>query len=137
MRLLMVVLIASGIGLAGEGDPTRANKLTATEAADGWLLLFDGESTFGWSASKDDKLTVKDGGLRLEGGGKLASTTAFSHFALEFQCRGSGAKNHDDVQITFGGKTVGMALPKVKEHTWARAKLMVANKRYKFILTSE
>jgi hypothetical protein len=138
MRLLIVALMASGIGLVG-GDSvvTRSNKLTANEATDGWLLLFDGDSTFGWSASKGDKLSVKEGVLRFEGAGKLANTTAFSEFALEFQCRVSAAKNHDDVQITFPGKTVGMALPKVKNPTWAKAKLIVASNRYKFTLTSE
>jgi hypothetical protein len=137
MRLLIIVLIASAIGLGGDSGVTRFNKLTSQEAADGWLLLFDGERTFGWSASKDDKLSVKDGVLRFEGAGKLANTTAFSQFALEFLCRVSGAANHDDVQISFNDKTVGMALPKVKNPTWAKAKLIVASNRYKFTLTSE
>ena len=138
MRFLAIALIVSGIGLVGgDGVTTRSNKLTAHEAADGWLLLFDGESTFGWSASKNDILSVKEGVLRIKGAGKLATTTAFSQFALEFLCRVSGAMIHDDVQISFAGKTVGMALPKVKNPTWAKAKLIVADKRYKFTLTSE
>jgi hypothetical protein len=138
MRSLFLLLLACAVALAGgSDDTTRSNKLTAQEAADGWLLLFDGDTTFGWSASKSGKLTVKDGVLRMEGPGQLETTTTFSEFALEFQCRVTGAKSHDDVQIGFGNKKVGMALPKVKTATWARAKLIVSAKRWKFVLTSE
>ncbi len=37
-------------------DPTLINKLSETEIADGWVLLFDGETTDGWQNFGEDKV---------------------------------------------------------------------------------
>jgi hypothetical protein len=42
-------------------DKPKPNTLTPKEIADGWILLFDGESTFGWGKAGDPK--VIDGAL--------------------------------------------------------------------------
>jgi hypothetical protein len=136
MRYALCLSLVAALGFVGGDDGGRFNALTAQEAADGWLSLFDGETTFGWSASKADKLTVKDGVLLCQGPCTLQNTTSFSQYALAFQCRVSGAKAHEDVQITFAGKKAGLALAKPKETVWALAKLMVSENRYKFTLTS-
>src|SRR6516165_784209 len=36
-------------------DETKANTLTPKEIADGWILLFDGETTFGWKSDGEVK----------------------------------------------------------------------------------
>jgi len=62
-------------GLAA--DAAKPNTLTPKEAADGWLLLFDGATTFGWKV--DGTAEVKDGAL-VVGGDKattITTTTAF------------------------------------------------------------
>jgi hypothetical protein len=48
----------------------KHNRLTPQEIADGWILLFDGESTFGWKIEGEAK--VEDGTLIL--GGTKATT---------------------------------------------------------------
>ena len=57
---------------AAAADP-KPNALTEKEIADGWLLLFDGESTFGWTVEGD--VVVKDGFLILGGEKKTTAKT--------------------------------------------------------------
>ncbi|MFO0826240.1 MAG: DUF1080 domain-containing protein [Gemmataceae bacterium] len=66
-------------------DKPKPNTLTAKEIADGWLLLFDGETTFGWTTEGEVK--VKDGQLFLDGdkkGASITCTTGFESFELTF-----------------------------------------------------
>jgi hypothetical protein len=58
-------------------DEPRANTLTPTEIADGWLLLYDGETPFGWAV--DGGVEVKDGNLVL-GGDKATVATVTTTF---------------------------------------------------------
>src|SRR5262249_14687057 len=121
----------------GFGNADRGNALTAKEAADGWLLLFDGETPLGWSPSLVGKLLVKDGTLRVDGRCTLQHSTAFHEFALEFRCRVTGAIKHDDAQLQFGGESFSITLPKAKNPVWATAKLIVADKKFKFSVNSD
>lgn len=52
-------------------DEPKPNTLTPQEIADGWLLLFDGETTFGWKIEGEAK--VENGALIL---GKKTSATS-------------------------------------------------------------
>jgi hypothetical protein len=69
------------------------NKLTPAEIADGWILLFDGETLFGWSAenSSFDKMwMVKDGAITSDekaGFNHLKSHAAFADFVLKLDFR--------------------------------------------------
>src|SRR5712671_4339079 len=91
----MRCLIASALLLlavvpARAGDQPRPNTLTPKEIADGWILLFDGETTFGWKA--EGNAEVKDGVLIL---GQDKKTTA--EVATRF---GTGY----EVAVQFQGK---------------------------------
>jgi hypothetical protein len=57
------LLLASGVTFADE--KSKPATLTPQEIAEGWLLLFDGETTFGWKSDGD--ATVKDGTLVISG----------------------------------------------------------------------
>jgi hypothetical protein len=68
------------------GPASAANTLTPAEIAEGWILLFDSESTFGWAARGDAKWTVTDGEITTQpgsGAGMLATTTEFADFELQ------------------------------------------------------
>lgn len=54
--------------------------LTQEEIAGGWIALFDGETTFGWT-SNDGEITVSEGALVLSGEGQKSSMTSTSRFA--------------------------------------------------------
>ena len=72
-------------------DPTAGapNKLSAQELADGWILLFDGETTFGWQANSNANWHVADGVLAVSEGepGLLNTTSPFGDFALKVDYR--------------------------------------------------
>lgn len=65
-----LVLIAVAAPAAAEDKPVG---LPPKEAAEGWVMLFDGETTFGWKV--DGEATVKDGALLLGGGQKPTVAT--------------------------------------------------------------
>ncbi|MBN1342000.1 MAG: DUF1080 domain-containing protein [Phycisphaerae bacterium] len=82
--LLTAAAILPNPGRAAQPAP---NTLTPSEIADGWILLFDGQTTFGWVARGDAKWHVNDAALSCAEGsrGWLATTTEFADFVL--RCR--------------------------------------------------
>ena len=77
------------------GGKAKPNTLTPQEIADGWLLLFDGESTFGWKLdpSGNSQMKVADGVLSLNPAeADLQFTTSFVNFELrvEYKCKSAG-----------------------------------------------
>ncbi len=60
-----VVLRCAADVVGRRQDAPGANGLTPQEVADGWILLFDGQTTFGWRVEGDSK--VADGWLRVGG----------------------------------------------------------------------
>src|SRR5690348_5259628 len=77
-------LLLAALPLRAADEP-RPNTLTPKEAADGWLLLFDGETTFGWAV--EGGAEVKDGNLVLGGDKPTVATftTTFSGAELAFE----------------------------------------------------
>ncbi len=71
----------------------KSNTLTPKEVADGWLLLFDGETPFGWRVEGDAK--VDKGILILDGrakGAKVTTTSVFRDYQVGFNFRWEGQK---------------------------------------------
>lgn len=100
MRPLLAALLVTLLTVLTlhAADEARPNTLTPQEIADGWLLLFDGETTFGWKI--DGESSVKDGFLVL-GGGKpttLAFGTEFSDY--ELRCEYRQPKNQPRLAVT-------------------------------------
>jgi len=77
----------------GAGASTKEAALQPAEAADGWVLLFDGESTFGLQ-QEGSSFHVADGVLAADGTtpGYIRTTSPFSDFVLklDFRCSSSG-----------------------------------------------
>jgi hypothetical protein len=81
-------ILALTLLLAGQAVAAEANSLSKEEIADGWILLFDGSSTFGWEAVGDAKWTVADGTLTSnEGTGWILTNTEFTDFTLKVEFR--------------------------------------------------
>ncbi len=72
----------------------QANTLTPREISDGWILLFDGETLFGWTKEGGAQWRVADGALVADAGetGWLRHNSAFAGFILscEFRTRADG-----------------------------------------------
>ncbi len=65
------------------------NTLTPEELADGWVLLFDGETTFGWRAATEVNWKVADGTIVATEGenGLLYTTSQFGNYQLKVDFR--------------------------------------------------
>lgn len=96
-RLGVCALVALTL-LVGAGclSPQRAtaeqppNTLTEQELREGWILLFDGETMFGWRDAGNANWRVEDGSLAVSEGelGLLRTTSQFSNYELraDFRC---------------------------------------------------
>ncbi len=73
---ILILLCAAATPVSAAETTTQPNALTPQEIAGGWILLFDGQTTFGWKI--DGEAKVGDG-LLILGGAKAAraeTTTA-------------------------------------------------------------
>src|SRR5438105_1333805 len=89
MRCLALLTALLFIAPALANNVPKLNALTPKEIAEGWILLFDGETTFGWQI--DGEVQVKDGAFEI-GGDKLTTvrwSTPFRDFDLKLLCSGS------------------------------------------------
>lgn len=89
------------------------NTLSPKEIADGWILLFDGATTFGWKIDGDS--TIKDGWLRLGGDQKTKATFSFGFRDFDLSCEFADVVNKGGdsaflvTAVSFNpGKKVGL-----------------------------
>ena len=89
----MLCLLAVTAGREAIAD--EPNKLTDAELADGWILLFDGETTFGWQAASKANWAVADGAISVSEGepGLLCTTSPFADFVLKVDFRNPKGTN--------------------------------------------
>ena len=72
MRTILAIVFSFALALPCHAQ-VKQNTLTPNEIADGWILLFDGETTFGWDVK--GPATVAEGWLIV--GGKEPATAVF------------------------------------------------------------
>lgn len=105
MRVLGGFLLAAS-SLFGQ----TPNTLTPAEAAEGWILLFDGRTLFGWTKDGPTDWHVVDGVLTGDGEGRgwLRTNASFSGYMLKCDFRTGGA----GVGVVLGAsKQGGYPLP--------------------------
>jgi hypothetical protein len=115
MRCLLTATALLFIPMAVRAeDNVKPNSLTPKEIAEGWILLFDGETTFGWKIEGDAKF--KDHILVLGGNKKTAAatTTGFGDFELRFDIDSGG----QSATVQFGNST-----HTIKTNGWAEVTL--------------
>ncbi len=86
--LILVLLGATSVS-------GQVNALSAEEIADGWILLFDGETLFGWTPVGGAQWRVDDGVLVADSGepGWLRHNGTFADFVLKLEFRTAGDGN--------------------------------------------
>ena len=125
LRTLVLFLFLPSFLLAAEAKP---NTLSKKEIEEGWILLFDGETTFGWKAGNSEKdlkpnVTIKEGELILaEKQTYLTLTSFFSRFELQFDFQNFGSKgamaNYLSESLDASKPLFGTALASVSEGKW-------------------
>jgi hypothetical protein len=122
-RFTAAVLLATGVAVAAESS-AKPNTLTQTQIEDGWVLLFDGQTPFGWKV--EDGVKVADGMLAVAGGAKgvtAATDTEFSAFDLQFEYKAAKAKG---IKLVLNGKSYDLeAAPKDSQGGWMQAAVTV------------
>jgi hypothetical protein len=89
----LLLFLCSTTALVAED--AKPNTLSADELNEGWILLFDGETTFGWKAESKANWEVKDGAIRVSEGepGLLRTTTQFADYELKVDFRAPAKTN--------------------------------------------
>ncbi len=105
--LAIIFSFAAAALLAQEKSESKPNTLTAKEIAEGWILLFDGETTVGWKVT--GKADVKDGVLVL-GGAEAATATTTSNFA-DFELKYQRKLDGGSAELDLGQVRVQQLLP--------------------------
>ena len=93
MRRVLAVVLVPVLVLAAEEKPgAKPNALTEMEVWQGWLLLFDGETTFGWKI--DGEAKVEKGVLVLGGTKETRAevTTHIHSYHVSFEAAWEGKK---------------------------------------------
>ena len=82
-----VLLLLPLLGQAAE--PGKFATLSRKEIADGWILLFDGKTTFGWTTPTGSKWTVLNGMMAPQGDkpAVLVTTTVFADCDVSLEYR--------------------------------------------------
>jgi len=88
------LLLVAGL-LTARVAAAEPNTLSKEELADGWILLFDGQSDFGWKATSKANWKVADGVISVSQGepGFLYQTSQFGDFALKVDFRAAKGTN--------------------------------------------
>ena len=87
MRLYIPILI---LGLLIVSPlAAQPNTLTQAEIEQGWVLLWDGKTEYGWEWHGDARWKIQDGVLKSDGGGYgwLGTTSTFGDFELSLEFR--------------------------------------------------
>src|SRR5262249_51067269 len=104
MRILSIVFALIAFPVLAD-EKAKPNTLTPREITDGWVLLLDGDTTFGWKV--EGEVGVKDGKLVL-GGSKAATaslTTTWGKFSIDLEYSANGTTwNHMSVTREGPGK---------------------------------
>lgn len=86
---LLLALIASPLAAA------EPNTLSPDELTDGWILLFDGQTDYGWTPTSKANWKVADGVISASEGemGLLCTTSPFADFVLKADFRAAADTN--------------------------------------------
>ncbi|HRZ93434.1 MAG TPA: hypothetical protein P5022_11050, partial [Candidatus Paceibacterota bacterium] len=80
--MILAGLLIGGSLPAAAGEP---NTLTPQELSDGWILLFDGNTLFGWKSVGNAQWVVRDSAIESRSGaGFLETTTEFADTSPTF-----------------------------------------------------
>ena len=89
---LPALLLLAGLRPIATAEP---NTLSPEELAEGWILLFDGETLFGWKATSEANWEAADEVISVSEGepGLLCTTSQFGNYVLKVDFRSAPGTN--------------------------------------------
>src|SRR4051812_15065671 len=111
----LLVFITMALFLFAADNP---NQLTKAEISEGWLLLYDGESAFGWSPEGGAEWsTDPDGNLTAKSGdsGDMLLNTTFGEYQISCEMRALSAKGSG---LVLNGTMIPPPKPNDKWHVY-------------------
>jgi len=97
LRFLIAIVVSAVVPspVVAEDPSSTPNQLTDQELAAGWILLFDGHSAFGWTATSEADWTIRDGAIHVSEGqpGLWRTTNQFADFELKVDFRAGADTN--------------------------------------------
>lgn len=108
IRALLAMSFFTAVAAPLCADDKAKPALTAKEIADGWIMLFDGETTFGWKI--EGAAEVKDGVLHI-GGDKPSSATLTTEFG-DYELRMETGPGTGSLCFEIGSNTSSVGLSK-------------------------
>src|SRR5688572_11752618 len=101
MKSLAIVALLVVVVPCVAADQPSPGALTEKEIAEGWISLFDGKTTFGWTSPNDSKWSVVDGMLAPQKGkqGRLKSNVEFADFELKVEYYVDGNSKEPQVHL--------------------------------------
>ncbi len=95
MRPVLWILFSITLTLGSRVQADDLNTLSPAELDDGWILLFDGQTDYGWQAGSKANWKVADGVISVSSGekGLLATTSQFADFLLSVDFRSPSGTN--------------------------------------------
>ena len=96
--LAMALVLTTTLAPANAED-SKLNSLSREEISQGWVLLFDGETTFGWGNHRGAQAVVHEGVLSIAPAedGWLGTTSEFADFVLRLEYRAEGPRGDCEV----------------------------------------
>ncbi|HOB74414.1 MAG TPA: DUF1080 domain-containing protein [Phycisphaerae bacterium] len=118
--IALTMLFIAPAGLLADEEPPPLGTLPMEEASEGWILLFDGQTTFGWNIKGPARVT--DGALVLGGSSDVTAQTnsEFCCFDLTFQYY-TPAKG---AVLVLNGQRVDLP-PSEKQRSWTQVAVHV------------
>jgi hypothetical protein len=100
----VIAFLVAAVGDVTFAQDSKPNTLTPKEIAEGWLLLFDGETTFGWK--RHVNLRIDAGQLVIGGDAEaLVTTTAkFGDGVFSFEHRHLSKRNESELAFRRGSR---------------------------------
>jgi hypothetical protein len=115
----VIILFLAFAAIYSCTEVPRHNTLTRKEVKDGWILLFDGETSNGWTSSRNDRdfpdagWVIEDGMITLDNTirprpGDIITEESFQNFELSLDFRIAEAGNSGIKYYILPGTTLGL-----------------------------
>ncbi|MDO4628829.1 MAG: DUF1080 domain-containing protein [Planctomycetia bacterium] len=105
------------------------------QVAEGWVALFDGETTFGWNTETPNSWQVEEGTLLGAGPSKIETTTQFKNVKFQYEIQRCACEPWETVTGEITDGTLTLEVPEGK--AWSFRNVLLKPKGMEAIFNGE